>query len=297
MDNYTRIVSLCTACLFLLALPVTGLAVEEQRSHAQRGAVGIGADFSTGTYGGAGQTSFLSIPVIIDIFPAERIDAELEIPLVYQSNTNNSYGATITPGTALPAARTASRRFGQGDMTGTATTTAPLASNQSAAAGGGRWNLGDMALTVGYAVVEEHGGWPRIRSLAYLKFPTGNRDEGTGTGEFDAGGGISVSKWYGAARLMAEALYVFQGRNDLYPSRDYLSYSSGVGWQATERLLPSLTFRGKSPMSDGEAAQREARVKIFYEYSSQVSVEGYAGTGFSESSPDFSAGLTLLYGF
>ena len=58
--------------------------------------------------------------------------------------------------------------------------------------------IGDVILRGRYYLVEEQDYMPLIAVTARLKFPTANASQGLGTGEFDHGYGVEVSKLIGA---------------------------------------------------------------------------------------------------
>lgn len=86
------------------------------------------------------------------------------------------------------------------------------------------------------------------------------------------------------------------GRTD-YQGRNYISYLAGVGIQATDRLFVSALAKGSSPRSEGAEAQAEGRLKVNYMHSRRLSLEIYGLTGFTDASPDYGGGLSIIYQF
>jgi len=258
--------------------------------------VGTGFDFASGTYGSDTRTDFLAVPLIVDYYPTDRIDLELIIPYVYQSNSSTVYG-TVMPyrrggftGATAAVAGVQNGRFlsGPGSQSSGSSTIDPDSSQ------GG---LGDITLTAGYVMVEDEGLLPRLRSTLYLKFPTADRDKGLGTGEFDAGPGLALSKWLGDWQPFLEGIYVFQGESDLYATKDYLNYNGGVGYQISDSFYGAVLAKGATAPADGSPAPFEGRIKFAWQFLSTTSLEGYFSKGFSDGSPEVGAGLAVFYSF
>ncbi|BDV41474.1 hypothetical protein GURASL_03970 [Geotalea uraniireducens] len=293
----SRRIALPLYCAFLLliiaAMPVC--AAESPSGQRRLVSVGLGFDISSGDYGTDTTTDFVSVPLIVDLYPTERLDLELIIPWVYQSNSNTVYGTTMPyrGGGYGMSTMSAMPRFMSGPGGTSAGGTGSSISNPSASASG----LGDITLTAGYIVVQESDLVPRIRPTLYFKFPTADRDKGLGTGEFDAGIGLSLEKWFGDWRLAGEATYVFQGSSDLYQTKDYLNYEAGLGYQLTRQFFCTLLGRGATAPADGSPALFEGRLKGVYDIGDRYSLEAYLSHGFTNGSPDIGGGLALFVDF
>lgn len=255
------------------------------------GSVGLGVDFATGDYGSGASTEFISVPLIVDLYPTERLDLEMVIPWVYQTNGDNAFG-TVMPYRQGYARGTAATAAGTRFQSGPGGSMGAAASGSTGSASG----LGDITLTAGYILIPEGSVAPRVRPLLYVKLPTADEDKGLGTGEFDMGGGLSLDKWIGDWRPFGEAVWIVQGSSDLYATKDYLSYEAGLGRQFTPSLYAAILGRGATPPADDSDAPLEIRFKGIYAVG-VVALEGYAGAGLSDASPDFAAGLTVFYNF
>lgn len=171
------ILSLFVACALLCISRPAALAAERRDApvEGRRGAVGLGVDFATGDYGSGTSTDFIAVPLIVDLYPTERLDLELIIPWVYQTNGDNAYG-TVMPyrqGYARGAATATGTRFQAGAGGSSGSTAGGSAGSAS--------GLGDITLTAGYIIIPEGTVVPRVRPLIYLKFPTADENKGLGT--------------------------------------------------------------------------------------------------------------------
>lgn len=132
---------------------------------------GIGFDYATGDFGTDTTTDFINIPLIINVFPNDRLDFELTIPFVYQNNASNFYSGSgeryqYKNGSMNNGISNAKSKQG-GQNSGTSGNNSEgnqegqgLKDNDKAVSG-----LGDITISAGYAVMEERRLFPRIRKL------------------------------------------------------------------------------------------------------------------------------------
>ncbi len=249
-------------------------------------AVGIGAEVTHGDYGVNADATVVTVPLLVLLNPTPAVDLSLELPLLYLSNRSGS-GMVVTQGGGV------GQRRGNGTGNGAGTGTGGRkVSRQISEAG-----LGDISLTAGWTLREEGDWLPRIRPMLYLKAPTGDDGRGLGTGTFEGGPGLSLAKWLGRFQLFAESSYLFQDHTATYRGLDYLSYSGGVGLQATDRLFVSTYLKGMSARVEGGAHPLEGRLRCNFLQSRRVAWEVYGLAGFTDASPAAGGGLLMIYQF
>jgi hypothetical protein len=246
--------------------------------------IGLGIDFATGKYGTGSNTDSISVPLTIRAYPLARLDLELILPYIYQSN-----GTT----TAAGMFRFKNGKSGSGSGKGNGQSQGAADSDRS----GSRSGIGDMTFKAGYALLEESKISPRIVPEVSLRIPTGDDEKGLGTGEFAAGVGIEISKWLGEWYLYGEGIYNFQDSSEDLALKDYLAYEAGVGFQVTDRFRPALVVIGATSPSVFSSAIAEVRAKVNYRLTGRAGLEGYLATGIADVSPDFGAGATIFYDF
>ncbi|WP_161947458.1 transporter [Trichlorobacter thiogenes] len=284
MNQIHRIIySLIVSLVILLA----AVAARAENSEHRLGqgvsfAAGIGAEVSHGDYGSNADATVVTLPVLLAVNPTESIDLTLELPMVFLTSKSGS-GVVVTQ----------SGGGGRGRRPSSATTTTTAAVTTTATEAG----LGDISLSAGWTVLADGEQTPKIRPTLYLKAPTGDKEHGLGTGTFEGGPGVSVSKWLGDIQLFAEGAYIFQDSTSDYQGKNYVSYSAGGGVQATDRLFVSLYAKGSSSRVDGGTAPVEGRVKLNFLQSRRMSWELYALAGFTDASPAAGGGMLLMYQF
>lgn len=252
-------------------------------------AIGIGLELSSGSFGTGVTSTYATAPVIIDWFPTERIDLELVVPLIYQRSANMSHASLGTnmqsPGSV--AAKSVGRGPGSGAGGG-----------KGGRIFGGEYGLGDITVTSGYSLLIDSNTSPNIRPTVYVKFPTADESNGLGTGKFDFGAGLAVSKWFGNWQPFAEGRYVVQGasHNDT-GAENFVTADTGVSYSWSERFVTSGFARYGSKLFDGMSAPLEVRVKMSWRFSDQMYTDVYALRGLSDGSSDYGGGASVFVEF
>ncbi|TWJ14072.1 transporter [Geobacter argillaceus] len=285
--------SLGSGRLFIL-LAVTATLFLPAAVHAAGPAysVGLGFEFATGKYGTGTKTDSIYLPFTAAIFPTERLDISLELPFVYQSSSAVVAGQFMgmqgqSAGTRSVGAAMSGPRAGSGSMTSASSGTVDNSQD----------GLGDMKLKAGYVLYTEEKLVPTIRPNFFVKIPTADKNKFLGTGAFDEGMAVELTKWFGNWFADGEAGYAFQGKSSVLAVRDYLYYYAGGGYQLTDRLRPMFLVKGSTPTVEGASALMEARLRVKYQLTEHAGFDGYLAKGVADASPDFGTGVAVFYDF
>lgn len=284
--------------LFLAVIMVVSLLSNVQPANAEpqppQFAIGIGADVSRGSFGTDSTSSYASVPLIVDWFPSGRLDLELIVPLIYQ-RTKNTGMAAIGGVTKSTARRTMA---GQYSYIGGSTAMADGGAAVGGTDGESEFGLGDITLTGGYALMRDSDTTPNVRPTFYVKFPTADDARGLGTGEFDLGPGLSLSKWLGNWQPFAEGRYIIQGASHGDTGAlNFLTADAGVAYSWSDTFLTSVYARFGSRLFDGMSAPLEARLKAVWRFGERLYTEAYALKGLSDGSPDYGGGFAVFREF
>ncbi|GAM10867.1 hypothetical protein OR1_03167 [Geobacter sp. OR-1] len=254
--------------------------------------VGLGFEFASGKYGTGITTDSIYLPFTATVNPTDRLDFSLELPIVYQSTSAVVAGQFM----GMQGQATGSRSMMapmNGQRTGSGAMTSASAGNVDKSEAG----LGDMKLKAGYVLYTEERFVPAIRPNFYVKFPTADKNKFLGSGAFDEGFAVELTKWFGAWFADCEAGYAFQGKSSVLAVKDYLYYYAGGGYQLTDRLRPMLFAKGSTPTVEGGAPLLEARLRVKYQLTEHIGVDGYLAKGIAKASPDYGTGLAIFYDF
>jgi hypothetical protein len=262
----------------------------------QTASLSLGAEFSSGKYGTDTTTRSVYMPLIATWSPNDRFDIGIEVPFLYQSNSNvttelfrNSQLSTTAVANVAKGGPGGTNGAFLQQGAGVAIANGSSASNVS--------GLGDIILRLGVIALFEGTKAPQIRPSLFIKFPTANRSDGLGTGEFDAGVGVEVTKWFGDVHLTGEGLYTYQGRVDGFGLKNYFSYTGGVGYQLTKNIEPMVMVKGATAPSDYSSELLEVRARVIWSLTGSTSIDLYGSHGIADSSPEYGGGLAVIYSF
>lgn len=263
-------------------------------------AVGLGLEIAGGTFGTGSTSTYATAPLVVDWFPTERLDVELTVPLLYQRTT--TVGHAVLGAGVQSQAKSVARggMYGAGGSVSGAGTVGAMGPAGGGGSGmfGGEYGLGDITLTGGYVVIKDSDTSPQMRPTLYVKFPTADESRGFGTGEFDYGGGVAVSKWLGNWQPFAEGRYIVQGgAHDETGALNFVTADAGVAYSWSERLATSMYARFGSRLFDGLSAPLEARLKTVWRFGERAYTEVYAHKGLSDGSPDYGGGISVFREF
>jgi hypothetical protein len=275
--------------IMLLVTPL--LASTAARGDDRTISVGLGFEFASGKYGTGTRAESVYAPVTAAFYPTERLGFSLEVPYLYQSssavNTGVYRGATGQMMHAQQQNPSMSGSMGNG----------AASSGFGTDSTGTQYGIGDITAKAGYVLVPEGDLMPKVRPYFTVKFPTADSSRGLGTGAFDEGGTVELSKWLGDWYSFAEGGYVFQGKSSVLPVQDYFNYDAGAGCLIGERLLPMLIVKGATPPVQGSSSLLELRLKLKYQLAPGSFLEGYLSKGMTTNSPDYGSGLAVSYEF
>jgi len=260
------------------------------RAEATIYSVGLGVEFASGDYGTGIGTDAVFMPFTASVYPTDRLDFTLELPLVYQSTSAVVAGQYMGMQSAGAQPKMAAMT-GPGMTTGMGTSAPPSSANES------HYGLGDMKLKAGYVLYTEEEYVPAIRPNVYLKIPTADKHRFLGTGSFDGGFAVELTKWFGDWFADGETGYAIQGKSSVLAVKDYLYYYAGGGYQVTEKLRPMLLVKGSTATVEGGAPLMELRLRAKYQLTKSTMIDGYLAKGVETASPDYGMGLAVSYEF
>lgn len=286
MKNIIRIIAGC-----VIGVATTLVAPFYVQAEEYTYSIGQGFEFSSGKYGTNTRTESIYAPLTVIVSPTDRLGVSLEIPFVYQSNSN--VVSSIARGGMQGSKTTMLPTAGMGGMSGSGSGMSSSTGSMDQSVGG----LGDITLKIGYILFPEKDSMPQIRPMAFVKFPTADKNKSLGTGEFDEGFSVEFSKWLGNWNPFVEAGYTVQGKSAQFALKNYMTYNAGVGYQVADSFRPILLIKGTTPPAEGASSLLEARLKLKYQATKHTGIDGYIAKGITTNSPDYGTGLAVFYDF
>ena len=282
--------------ILLVAVMIASLIPAFAYAGSPTYSLGLGFEFASGEYGTGIKTDSIYMPLTIAVYPAERLDFSLEIPFVYQSSSAVVAGQySGMQGQSMGSRSVMAPVIGSGMSSGTGS--GAMTSASVANVGNSHSGLGDIKLKAGYVLYTEEKYVPAIRPNFYVKFPTADKGQFLGTGEFDEGVAVELTKWFGKWVADGEMGYAIQGKSTVLPVKNYFNYYFGGGYQLSDWLRPMVFIKGSSPTVEGASSLMEARLRVKCQISKHTGIDGYLAKGITTSSPDYGMGVAVFYEF
>lgn len=243
--------------------------------------VGGSASYFTGKYGTDVRTDTLYVPTSL-----RRLfdNGDLTLVIPYVTITSNC-GVTVVNGVPL-------RTGGLCPSTTTSTGTLPSRVTQS--------GIGDVLLIGRYYLYteRENGLLPSIMVTGRLKAPTADRDRGLGTGEWDEGGGIGLTKLLTDKLIgLADAGYTIIGKPEGVNLRNQWSYDVGLGYYFFPTLMGSVYYEEARALVPAFQNPRDVFMGLSWKVTQTVRVNTGFVKGLSNAAPDYGASVGMSFRF
>ena len=242
--------------------------------------VGESASYFTGKYGTDVRTNTLYVPTSLRrLF--DNGDVTLVVP--YVSITSNC-GVTVVSGVPL--------RTGGLCPSTTSTGTFPSRVTES--------GIGDVLLIGRYYLYTEReiGLLPSIMVSGRIKAPTADRDRGLGTGEWDEGGGIGLTKLLTDKLIgLADAGYTIIGKPEGVNLRNQWSYDVGLGYYFLPTLMGSVYYEEARALVPGFQNPRDVFMGLSWKVTQTVRVNTGVIKGLSNAAPEYGASVGASFRF
>lgn len=274
----------CTALMILACSVAPAYAVDPKTPAATEFlglAVGTGFEFETGDYGTDQTIDSWRIPFRIEWAPNKGWGISLEIPYVHQSGSSET---VLLGGQASPIGK------GNGRMTMASGST--LGSSAVSEEG-----FGDSTLNLDFSLFGDSTQTPKLLALGYAKLPTADKEKGLGTGEFDWGAGLGLSKRMGDWSSYAEALYITPGTSQTFDPSPYWEWLAALSYRTSAKLRPGVSLSGGTAAFAGAADPLQIKARLGIIGSKNRSFSLAVSHGLSESSPDWGGSISVYFDF
>ena len=251
---------------FLAGLPA--LLLTPIASHAadyRRVSVSVGAEYTSGKYGGANSTEITYLPVVLKY---QLNDTSFRVTVPYLSVTSTGFVETEL-GVAGSGSAQRTTESGLGDVVGAVTQT----------------------------VVSDSDNKFFVDVTGKIKFPTAEANAGLGTGKADYMAQVGVWKDFDRIATFGGAGYKVVGSPAGVALRNVLSGYFGASYKLAPAATASLIADVGQSAIVGRETKRLVTGELAYRVTDNVRIRGYVLKGFSTSSPDYGGGVTLAYSF
>lgn len=248
-------------------------------------------NYSSGSYGTDSRANILYAPLTVRrIF--QNGDVSLTIPFVSISGT----GAVRLVG-GMPTRTSSSTASSVGALAGTTgggkgTGSRPLSAATTDS------GLGDIILRGRYYLIEESDIVPLVALTGRIKMPTADADHGLGTGEFDEGAGVELTK-----TLTDRWLAYLDGGYNLIGDAPGTSFNNqwwydiGIGHDVTDNLHMSVFYEEYRALVNTVSNARNLLTLANYVVNDTVHLTGSLLVGLSNGAPNYGFGAGVRFRF
>lgn len=263
------------AALLVVTWSALGAVPEARGAEPQDWQLSSSFTYESGTYGTSTRTETYYVPFTLRRF-FDQADLSLTVPFLALRTAGET---TLIDG--RPQRIRTGRRT---DLAPTGTVT--------------KEGLGDMVLKGRYHAVDEHGLLPTIALVAKIKFPTADESQGLGTGKFDEGFGVEVSRRF-LERFIGyfDLSYTVIGSPAGVDLRNQTTYDIGLGYQLTPQALGGLFYEERTALLAGQQNPRSLLATWDYKLTPSFRLNAAGEIGLSSGAPDygFMVGLGLRF--
>jgi hypothetical protein len=225
--------------------------------------------YESGTFGTGTRTDIVYIP-----FTLKRLFDQGDLGLTLPFVTLRTTGVTTLVGGTLQQIRKGPK--------------APVTNS----------GVGDMILKGRYYAVDEHGLLPTIVLVAMIKFPTADESQGLGTGKFDEGVGVEVSRTFLKDFIAYfDISYTIIGSPAGTDLNNQTTYDIGLGYKFTPQLLGSVFYEERTALITSQPNPRSLLFNADYKVSQAFRFNALVEAGLSSGAPNygFTAGGSVKF--
>jgi hypothetical protein len=226
--------------------------------------VGMGLDYSSGTYGGATTTETWALPLSLK-YRTDSWNVRLSTAWLHVRGDGN-----VTP---------------DGD---------PLSTPGSATTTEG---MGDLTTSLTYNLVDERTHWAGLDISGKIKFGTASTAKFLGTGKNDYTLHAELFKPLDKWTPFLGLGYKWKGDPDAIEYRNVWLASLGTDYRISPTLSAGGSFDWQQAVTATSEPTREAMLYLNFRLNDGNRLNLYAVGGFSHASPDWGSGLTFSHRF
>jgi len=273
----------------LAALGVLGLmAHAAQAEDAPTVKVGAGIDYTSGKYGTSETTDITQVPVSFG-YDTGDWSLKLVVPYIRVSGPDN-----VIPGVGpVKNGNPNGRGKGKGKGQSAVVTATPDTSTTTGSASG----LGDVIASATYSAYRNDAANFGIDLTGKVKFGTADEDKGLGTGKNDYTAAVDLYKGFGRWTVFGGVSYTWLGSSEYIRLNNVFGANVGLGYKIDNQSSIGAYYDYREKAADSSFSRSEVTGYYSYKFASQWKAQVYASKGFTDGSPDWGVGASVVYSF
>ena len=266
---------------------------------AQTVQVGVGAEYSTGSYGGTGDTTIYEVPITFRVrtgdwsFRVRVPFASVEGPggVVPGGVDDNGGDRSGNSGSGSSGSGGSGSGGSGGGGSDDPVPTDPIDPSLGEVVGGVKSSgLADMSLSATYS--HDLGGDNYLDLTGRVTLPTGDKDKDLGTGETDYTMTAEVGHDFDGAGIYAFGGYKLRGGAT---RSDGAQFGAGGYFRPMDGVVAGLDAGWSESSINGLDQSADLTAYGSFTVSKDWRVSVYALTGLTDNAPDFGGGFTLTW--
>ncbi|HYL89639.1 MAG TPA: transporter [Burkholderiales bacterium] len=234
--------------------------------------LGVGADYTRGTYGGSTESTTWSIPFTAR-YETGRWTSKLTIPWLEVTGPSS-----FVPG------------FGHTDSSG-------KPKKRNFAGTTTESGVGDTVASVTYNAWYDDELERGIDLTGRIKLPTADAGAGLGTGSTDVSGQVDAYRTFDRLTLFADVGYYWFGHSDYVELKNAWNYGIGASQKMNDKDSLGVSLDGRQKASVGGAPQRELTFFWNRRMDRDARFQAYVLLGLANGSPDVGLGASVAKSF
>ncbi len=277
----------------LAALGVLGLVAQAAHADDSTVKVGAGVDYTSGKYGTSQTTDITQVPVSLG-YDTGDWSLKLVVPYIRVSGPANVIPGVGPVNNGNPGGRGKGHGRGQASTGGTTGTTGTTADTTTTGSASG---LGDVIASATYSAYHNDANNFGIDLTGKVKFGTADENKGLGTGKNDYTFAVDSYKGFGQWTVFGGVSYTWLGSSQYIRLNNVFGANIGASYKLDSQSTIGAYYDYREKAASTSFSRSELTGYYSYKFSSQWKAQAYATKGFSDGSPDWGAGVSVVYAF
>lgn len=256
---------------------------------AQTVQIGVGAEYTTGSYGGTGDTEIYEVPVTFRVRSGDW-SFRVRVPFASLSGPGGVVPGGVDDNGGDRSGNSGSGSSGGGGGEDDEDDDGVDQSLGEVVGGVKSSGLADMSISATYSM--DLGGENYLDMTGRVTLPTGDKDKDLGTGETDYTLLAEVGHDFDGAGIYAFGGYKFRGGAT---RQDGAQFGAGGYFRPMEGVVAGIDAGWSESSINNLEQSADLTAYASFTLAKDWRVSVYALTGLTENAPDFGSGFTLTW--
>ncbi|HVW22622.1 MAG TPA: hypothetical protein VHC86_15510 [Opitutaceae bacterium] len=156
--------------------------------------------------------------------------------------------------------------------------------------------LGDTMVSGSWKVLHE-AGQLQVALTGKVKLPTADYNKGLGTGASDYTLQLDLLQTFGTVTPFGSVGYRWLGSHGVYQLTDGAFFDAGAAFKVEDGTSVGAFYEWDEKIAHGAADASQVTAFFFHKFDAHWSANFYGLAGFTDASPSWGGGFSLMYAF